>query len=269
MRIRTIKPEFWSNEKLSALSESSHMFAAALLNYCDDEGYFNANPKLIKAALYPIREPSVNIHGMLTELSNIDYLRFGKGDDGRVYGVVVGFTEHQKINRPSPSKIKMLAKFTECSVIVHGQLPGGTGNREQGAGNGEQGTWGVGGMKNNCVKIAKKQTAEKRYSDDAYRVTEYFLNCILEHKPNLKRPNIETWTKEIDQAIRIDNRTPRELCEVARWATRDPFWMANILSTKKLRDKFDQLQAKMTTGPKTMEQHAAEWLALADDTEEC
>ena len=113
------------------------MFAAALLNYCDDEGYFNANTKLIKAALYPIREPSVSIHGMLTELSNIGYLRIGDGDDGRKYGHVVAFCEHQKINRASASKIKHLAKFTEHSLNNHGAitedslLEQGTGNREQ------------------------------------------------------------------------------------------------------------------------------------------
>lgn len=139
MRIRTVKPEFWSNEKLSDVSESAHMFAAALLNYCDDEGFFNANQKLIKAALYPIRDPSVSIHGMITELSNIGYLRIGKGVDGRTYGHIIGFTEHQRINRPSSSKIKHLADFTDQSVSAqcvttdNSLAEQGSGNREQGS----------------------------------------------------------------------------------------------------------------------------------------
>ena len=67
-RIRTIKPEFWAHEDLSELPEATHMLAAALLNYADDEGYFNANPMLIKAACSPLREPSVSIQESLTLL---------------------------------------------------------------------------------------------------------------------------------------------------------------------------------------------------------
>jgi hypothetical protein len=54
-RIRTIKPEFWRHEDLSALPEATHMLAAQLLNYADDYGYFNANPALIKAEVSPLR----------------------------------------------------------------------------------------------------------------------------------------------------------------------------------------------------------------------
>lgn len=160
-RIRTIKPEFWTDEKLSALPESVHMLAAALLNYADDEGYFNANATLVKAACCPLREPSVSIHGALSDLSVIDYLRLGEGTDGRCYGWVVGFKKHQRVNRPSPSRIKGLVcswkvratfdgkihgGFSEPSVSPHGAISEpsvteqGTGNRElNGTGNVEQG----------------------------------------------------------------------------------------------------------------------------------
>lgn len=122
MRIRTIKPDFWQNEKLSEVSETAHMLAAALINYCDDEGYFNANPRLIKAALFPLRDTSVSIHGALSELSLIGYIRLGSGSDGREYGHIVNFLSHQKINRPTPSKISGLAEFNEDSVSPHGAL---------------------------------------------------------------------------------------------------------------------------------------------------
>ena len=65
-RIRTIKPEFWTDEDMAELSEPACLLAIGLLNYADDEGYFNANPKLIKAAVFPIREPSVPIPVLIT-----------------------------------------------------------------------------------------------------------------------------------------------------------------------------------------------------------
>jgi hypothetical protein len=118
-RIRTVKPEFWRHEVLSALPPETHMLAAALINYADDEGYFNAHPGLVKAECMPLREPSVSIHDSLCELSKIGFIQMAKGSDGKTYGRVVKFAEHQRVNRPTPSKIKQLVSFTEDSVITH------------------------------------------------------------------------------------------------------------------------------------------------------
>lgn len=140
-RIRTLKPEFWTHEDLSALPEATHMLAAALLNYADDEGYFNANPGLIKAACSPLREPSVSVHDSLKLLAEVGYLAFGTGADGKRYGRVVTFDEHQRVNRPTPSKIKALGIVWDGSGRTHAQLSEDSppeGNREQGTGKGKE-----------------------------------------------------------------------------------------------------------------------------------
>ena len=121
-RIRTLKPEFWKHERLSALPEAAHMLAAALLNYADDDGYFNANPKLVQAECCPLREPSVSVHDSLNMLSSVGYLRLGTGSDGRRYGHIVTFSDHQRINRHTASKIKELEIVWEEAVITHTQL---------------------------------------------------------------------------------------------------------------------------------------------------
>lgn len=139
-RIRTIKPEFWRHEALSALPEATHMLAAALLNYADDEGYFNAHPGLIKSECSPLREPSVSIHDSLTHLSNIGFIRLGAGPDGRRYGRILTFEDHQHINRKTPSKISRLEIVWEDALSTHAQLTEPSrleGNREQGTGNRE------------------------------------------------------------------------------------------------------------------------------------
>lgn len=85
------------------------MLAAALLNYADDEGYFNANEKLIKAECCPLREDSTSVRRSIDELSSIGYLRLGRSrEDGRAYGHVVSFLAHQKVDRGRSSKIKDL-----------------------------------------------------------------------------------------------------------------------------------------------------------------
>lgn len=133
-RIRTVKPQFFTNEKLCELSPATHLLAAGLLTVADDEGYFNANPKLIAAAIFPLRD-SLKVQVMLTELEGIDWLRLGTGADGRVYGYVVNFKDHQRINRPTPSKIKTLTiTWSTQPQLTEGSVPEGNkeGNKEEG-----------------------------------------------------------------------------------------------------------------------------------------
>ncbi len=136
-RIRTIKPEFWTDEDMAEVSEAACLLAIGLLNYADDEGYFNANPKLIKAAVFPIREPSVSIPVMLRELSNHGYLSMFYTSDSRQFGLIKNFAKHQVVNKPRPSKIKEmeLLPYDYGSTTV--SLPLGM---DQGSGNGKDKT---------------------------------------------------------------------------------------------------------------------------------
>lgn len=135
-RIRTIKPEFWTNEDLAEVSEAACLLAIGLLNHSDDEGYFKAHESLIKATVFPLREPSVNIHGCLNELSFAGYLRLFKGTDGKKYGEIINFKKHQVVNRPKPSKIKELDDGNELLMNDHGKVS--DGSLEEGKGR-EQG----------------------------------------------------------------------------------------------------------------------------------
>lgn len=124
-RIRTIKPEFWTDEDMAEVSEAACLMAIGLLNYADDEGYFNANPKLIKAAVFPIREPSVTIPVMLRELSNHGYLTLFSTSDNKHFGLINNFARHQVVNKPRPSKIKEMKLIPESYGSDTGGLPPG------------------------------------------------------------------------------------------------------------------------------------------------
>ena len=139
-RIRTIKPEFWKHEDLSELPPETHMLAASLLNYSDDEGYFNANPKLIQAECSPLREDSTNVRRSIELLSEIGYIRLFDGSDGKRYGHVVTFDTHQRVDRPKASKIKPLEISTKDRRKIDDESAqegkGREGNREE-EGNGK------------------------------------------------------------------------------------------------------------------------------------
>jgi hypothetical protein len=112
-RIRTIKPDFWRNEDLSSVSAEAALLAVGLLNFADDEGFFQANPRLIQADIFPLRELSGSPTLLLNELSKIGFVRLFSGLDGKQYGEIVNFLKHQVINKPTPSKFKGLETIPE------------------------------------------------------------------------------------------------------------------------------------------------------------
>jgi hypothetical protein len=110
-RIRTIKPEFWRDEALASVTPEACLLALGLLNHCDDEGYFNANPKLVESDIFPLRELKVKTTVLLQELCKIGYVLVFDGSDGKTYGCIKNFEKHQVINKKTPSKIKHLCQL--------------------------------------------------------------------------------------------------------------------------------------------------------------
>jgi len=106
MRIRTIKPQFWCHPVIGRLDPFTRVLAAALLNYSDDEGFFLAEPCLIKGALFPFEKSSNKVKRGLEILEREGYIEIGISRENGPIGKVVNFLKHQKINRPTPSTLR-------------------------------------------------------------------------------------------------------------------------------------------------------------------
>jgi hypothetical protein len=215
-RIRTIKPEFWTHEDLSALPEATHMLAAALLNHADDEGYFNANPGLVRAACSPLREPSVSIHDSLNLLRKAGFIRVGVGSDGKRYGLIVTFDSHQRINRPTASKIKLIGIVWEDSQQPHPQLTEDSPPERNREGNGkEQGKDIIGSPTGESTKTEKPicltNAKAERLSQVTTEAVEAF-NAIL-GKPNGKLASVQLTNEVRQNQIKRCLQTARQICE--------------------------------------------------------
>lgn len=83
----------------------------------------------------------------------------------------------------------------------------------------------------------------------------YLIGKIKNELPNARTPDInnitdlQRWAIHVDRMRRLDNRNDEDIKRVLRYATTDPFWKTNILSTKSLRDKFDTLYAQCNRKP--------------------
>jgi len=106
------------------------------------------------------------------------------------------------------------------------------------------------------------------YLEDAKEVAEYLAERIKRFNPNAK-PKPKGWIRDIDLAMRIDGRSKDELLRCIDWIYETPegsFWIPNILSGKKLREKFDtmQLQAQRSGRKKPLavlnELHEEGWM---------
>ena len=88
----------------------------------------------------------------------------------------------------------------------------------------------------------------KEPSADAKDISLYLQEKIKSINPNAKTNN-SSWEKDIDLAIRIDKRTKTDLIKTIDWiySSAGSFWQSNILSGKKLRDKYDTMFAQQAT----------------------
>lgn len=105
VRIRSVKPGFWKSETLSSICPFSRLAAIALLNFADDKGYFVCNHLVIRGELFPFEEDSTNVRRAIEDLSRIGFIVVGKSDNGKTYGHIVNFTDHQRVDRPQASEI--------------------------------------------------------------------------------------------------------------------------------------------------------------------
>ena len=80
---------------------------------------------------------------------------------------------------------------------------------------------------------------------EAFRLSELLFHLIKKRNPDHKPPNMKIWAKHVDFMIRIDGRKPTEIEKIIRASQADGFWYKNILSTIKLREKFDRLKLEL------------------------
>lgn len=96
-------------------------------------------------------------------------------------------------------------------------------------------------------KNIRKEEVKNIYSQNSeeLRLSKLLLDEIRKNNPKFKEPNIKTWAGHIDKAMRIDGRSVKDLEDVIKYAQGSDFWKANILSTQKLRAKFDTLYMQL------------------------
>ncbi len=85
------------------------------------------------------------------------------------------------------------------------------------------------------------------------KIAGYLVKQIQTFKPNFIPYNLDAWVVDIDKAIRLDKRTEAELIGCIDWmysTDKGSFWIPNVMSGKKLREKFDTMEMQMMSDNK-------------------
>ena len=199
-RIRTIKPEFPHSETVGKLSRDARLLFIQLWTIVDDAGRARAASRMLASLLYPYDDDAgVLIDGWLDELERMSCIRRYEAD-GSQYLEIVKWLDHQKIDRPTPSRLpeyrETSMKPREPSRALDADLGPGTSTKDQ----------------------DHSRSVGKPTRPDASRFDEFWLAYPRRDGPNPRKPAEQRFNSlvksGVDPQTMID--AARELCEAER-----------------------------------------------------
>ena len=105
-RKRMISPNIWESESFSALTDFSKLVFISLISHADDEGRGKARPAYIANITFPNDETRrvTDVKKALSEIALTMSIRFYEVN-GNEYYVLLHWSDYQKIDKPTPSKL--------------------------------------------------------------------------------------------------------------------------------------------------------------------
>lgn len=140
-RIRTIKPEFPQSESMGKVGREARLCFILLWTLADDAGRLRGNSRMLASLLYPYDSDAARLMDKwLTDLSaNGCITRYEA--DGNAYIQIRAWLDHQKIDKPSASRLppppaedsRTVANVRDDSAADQGE----EGTKDQGEDGGE------------------------------------------------------------------------------------------------------------------------------------
>ena len=206
-RIRTIKPEFPQSESMGRVSREARYCFVLLWTIADDAGRLRGNSRMLASLLYPYDDDApALIDSWLLELESEGCIVRYK-PDGNTYIQISNWLIHQKIDRPSESKIQ---PPSDDSVIPRESSRNlGVGSKDQGPRIKDQGPQrfapSPGGEESQKLCGKPKPAIDYQAVADAYNeilgarlpqvasMTEKRKRQIKALQPQLSNPSLEGW----------------------------------------------------------------------------
>lgn len=116
----------------------------------------------------------------------------------------------------------------------------------------------------NASNISEKNKGYFEIAKSFYSLFELNAEKLGVKWAQLEKAKAETFIDPIRLLVESDNRTIDDIRHVWTFLSKDEFWRPNIQSTKKLREKFDQLITKAKNGEPTSK-NRTDWTQQAHE----
>jgi hypothetical protein len=147
MRIRTIKPEFWTDKKVASWDHFTRLLFIGLWSAADDHGRGSAEAARLSSELFPYdlsRDPSETLARVAASLATV--AESGRvtlyAADGETFYEVANWARHQRVDNAGKPKVPAPCDGTPINPREtrreSPRIAAGTGNREQGDGTGNR-----------------------------------------------------------------------------------------------------------------------------------
>jgi len=164
MRIRTIKPEFWTDKRVASWDHFTRLLFIGLWSAADDHGRGSAESARLASELFPYdlsRDPRETLARVAAGLDTLAAsCRITLYDvEGEAFYEVSSWTKHQRVDNagkprvPMPSEGVARPSRDPREIRRESPLEQGTGNREM-----EQGTGNMGGLPPATPEAMPKKT---------------------------------------------------------------------------------------------------------------
>ncbi|WP_315307801.1 phage replisome organizer N-terminal domain-containing protein [Enterococcus devriesei] len=100
------------------------------------------------------------------------------------------------------------------------------------------------------IKEDSRKSRKRIYEDDSpyFQLAKHLFEKISNNGP-IKEPNFQTWADDIRKMVELDGRDIGKVGRMIEWCQKDSFWSSNILSAKKLREKYDVMARQANRKP--------------------
>jgi len=256
-RIRSVKPEFWSDRSLAKLSRDTRLLYIALWNLSDEHGRLHGDPRFIKGHCLPYDDDLTlgDIDRLLDELANTGrVIRYCGDDDPFLY--LPTLSKHQRLG---PTKVPSRLPAPPAEADAESSAPRADKsapdpNQPAPRSHSSEPTVAL------QVAGSRVQVAGSRYVE---QLCELLARRIAEN--GSKAPVISArWRDAARLLIDVDGRSAAEAAELIDWCQADEFWRSNVLSMPTFREKYDQLRLQRERQRPATSRRVAEGLAIAE-----
>lgn len=93
-------------------------------------------------------------------------------------------------------------------------------------------------------KKKDRNSAEAEYDGESpyMKLANLLFEEIKKNNDEAKQPNLQTWANDFRKLVELDGKSIENVETVIKWSQQDKFWKSNVLSAKKVREKYDTLK---------------------------